>query len=508
MSSVVRQNNNRIFKNTLFLYIRLLLTIIVGLYASRMILKILGVTDFGIYNVVGGVVVFMGYFNDVMSQGTTRYLTFSLGKGDRLELKKIFTACFSIHFVLAVITLILAETIGLWFLNNRMNIPEGRYYAANWVYQFAVFSAFLNVMQVPYSATIIAHEKMSIYAYMSIFDAVMKLLAVYLLFVINYDKLIVYSLFYFIVDMLSIVLYRIYCHSKFQECSFSFEYNKKIYREIFSYTGWNAVGTMAYLCNTQGINLLLNIFFGPIVNASRGLANTVNSLVNKFVLNFQVANRPQIVKYYAQSNLKEMHKLIMNSSKFSSYLLILFGIPVFIETPFLINLWLGQVPQYVVIFIRLTLILNLIQVVDYPLGTGLKAYGKMKLPNLTSCIIYLMILPITFFLLKLGYSPICSYIVHIIMYPLAMFCDLLILKRYLGFKISIFFNEVILRVLIVSILAFLFPYIASLFLNTGWHRLLIVSIVSILSTFIVVFTIGINSNNRKNIALKFKKFLQ
>lgn len=509
MPNIIRQNNNRILKNTLFLYFRLIITIVIGLFTSRAVLNVLGVSDYGIYNVVGGVVVFMSYFNDVMSQGTTRFLTFSLGKGDDSHLKKIFTACYSIHFILAIITVLIAETVGLWFLNNKMNIPIERYYAANCVYQFAVFSAFWNIMQVPYSATIIAHEKMSIYAYMSIFDSLMKLLIVYLLLIVSLDKLITYSLLYFLVDFSSTLLYRVYCHRNFSECSILLKYNKKIFREIFSYTGWNAVGTMAYLCNTQGVNVLLNLFFGPVVNASRGLANTVSSLVNKFVLNFQVANRPQIVKYYAQSNLEEMHKLMINSSKFSTYLLLLFGIPVFIETPFLINLWLGQTPTYVVIFVRLTLILNLIQVIDYPLGTGLKAFGKMKLPNLTSCTIYLLILPMTYLLLTLGFSPVSSYIVSIVFYPLAMLCDLFILKMYMNFDISIFLKNVILNVLIVTFLAFFIPYIVSLHFEHGWYRFLLVCVVSVVSTSTIVFTIGINTQSRKILINSLKnKFLK
>lgn len=501
---VVQQNNKRILKNTVFLYIRLLLTIIIGLYTSRLVLEILGVSDYGVYNVVGGIVVFMGYFNDVMSQGTTRFLSFNLGKENAEYLKKVFTSCYTIHFLLSILTFLLAETIGLWFLNTKMTIPANRIVAANWVYQFAVFSAIWNIIQVPYSATIIAHEKMSIYAYMSIFDSFMKLLIVYLLLVVNFDKLIVYSFCYFFVDFISTILYRVYCHKKFSECSFNFGVDRKLFSAIFSYTGWNAVGTFAYLCNTQGVNIILNMFFGPVVNASRGLANTVNNLVNRFVLNFQVANRPQIVKYYAQSNLQEMWELIMNSSKFSSYLLFLFGIPVFVETPFLIKLWLGQIPEYVVIFVRLTLVLNLIQVVDYPLGTGLKAYGKMKLPNLTSCTIYLLILPITYFLLKNGYNPITSYIISIIMYPIALVSDLMILKHYLRFKVIKFFTNVIFKICSVGLFAFIVPYSISNCLELGWSRLIIVSLVSVLSTCFFVYVIGITPQNRSYIKNKIR----
>lgn len=498
------QNNKRVAKNTLFLYLRMLITLFIGLFTSRVVLQTLGVHDYGLYNVVGGIIGILAYANNLLGQGTTRFLTIDLGNGNLIKLKNTFSACVSIHLLLALITFLIGETIGLWFVNTHLVINPTRIDAANWVYQLSLLSGVLAFMQVPYSASIIAHEKMSIYAYMSIFDVCMKLLIVYLLLFIPFDKLKLYSTFYFIVNIINITIYRIYCHKFFPECRFHINFDWKLYKEIFNYVGWNSIGTFAFMANSQGINVLLNLFYSTVVNAARGIAFTVSGVINQFVSNFQTAITPQVLKYYAQGNILEMNRLVKNNAQYSSYLVFLFGLPVFLETEFLIKLWLGQIPEYVIPFIRLTIIQILVQAIDTPIGGGIHAYGKMKLPNLTTSFVYLSVLPLSYIAMKLGASPIITYIIIVLLYPVALIFDLWILKKYSGFSIMVYVKDVIFKGIYILFLSATIPSILSYFLPYGVLRFIIVTSISVLSTIITVYYIGLTTNVRIMLINKIK----
>lgn len=497
--SSISKNNKRIAKNTIFLYCRMFLTLIVGLYTSRIVLQALGINDYGINSVVGGIVVLLTYINNLLSQGTSRFLTIALGETNILKLKNVFSACVTMHIIIALITLLLGETIGLWFINNKLNIDPFRMYAANWVYQLSLISCILSIMQVPYNASVISHEKMSIFAYFSIFEVVMKLLAAWLLLHTTMDKLILYSILNFTVSCCTILFYRIYCFRNFEECRFKLGYDKKLYKEIATYTGWNSIGTFAFTINNQGINILLNIFFGTTINAARAITNSVSNMIVQFINGFQTAVRPQIIKYYAQENIDEMNKLITNDSKYSSYLVLLLGIPIFFETEYLIYLWLGQVPDYVIPFIRLTIIQLLIQAIDFPIGAGIHAYGKMKLPNLTSSIVYLSILPISWMAMLLGSSPIVVYFITITAYPIALIFDLWILNKYSQFNIRNFIYDVCIKTFIIAFITSIIICIINILIPSCFTRLFINSLISTIISSMLIFYYGLNKNTRKEI---------
>lgn len=491
------ENNKRIAKNTLYLYFRMIIFLVIGLFTARVTLNALGVHDYGLLNVVGGVMGFLGYFSQLLSEGTTRFLTVGLGKGDTKQLTNIFSACSAIHIVLALFTLALGETIGLWFVNNKLIIDPERLFAANWVYQLSLFSACLSITQTPYIASVIAHEKMSAFAFMSIFDVAAKLIVVCLLLYVNTDKLILYSTFYFIVGLLTFLIYRIYCLRKFEECNLKLCWDVPLYKQIWNYVGWNSIGAFAFISNNQGITVILNLFFSTVVNAARGIATNVSNYVYGFVSNFLTATKPQIMKYYAVGDYVAMNRLICNSAKFSSYLLIIVGLPVALETHFLINLWLGQVPEYVIIFIRLTLIQLFFQSIDLPIGYGIHAFGKMKLPNLTSSFAYLSVLPITYVALKMGASPVIAYILSSISFPLALMTDLWIMNRYSKINVGYYLTEVPLKSIIIILLSLVLPLVSIFSIGEGWTRFILTSAMSVITSIAAAYSIGLNKEQRK-----------
>lgn len=505
--SDISENNKRIAKNTMYLYFRMLIFLIVGLFTARVIVNALGVHDYGLLSVVGGVMSFMGYFSGLLSQGTSRFLTVGLGRGDMRKLRDVFSACATIHIALALLTLLLGETVGLWFVNNKLVIDAERMFAANYVYQLSLFSCFLGITQTPYMATIIAHEKMSTFAFMSIFDVTAKLLVVCLLLYVDADKLILFSTFYFIVGIITFLMYRIYCLRKFEECNMRWYWDSKLYKDIWNYVGWNSIGTFAFMANNQGVTILLNMFFSNVVNAARGIANTVSDYVNNFVNNFQTAVRPQTMKYYAVSDYDSMNRLICNNAKYSSYLLMLIGIPVFVEAEYLINLWLGKIPEYVIPFLRVTLIECFFKAIDFPIGSGIHAFGKMKLPNITSSIVYLSALPLVYVALSLGCSPVVAYVIVCIVYPVALGFDLWILNKYSNFNVCNYLKSVPLKSISFILCASLIPLIVIEVFEPGLYRLFLSATTSVLISSLLIFYIGLDLPMRKKVVSKFLKVL-
>lgn len=496
-------NTRRIAKNTMMLYIRMLFSMLVSLYTTRIVLDTLGIDDYGINNVVGGVVGLMGVVTGLLSQGTSRFITIALGKQNREELCNTFSASVTIHIFLAGIILVLGEILGPLVV-SKLNISPERMGAAQFVFQLSLFSSILSITQSPFHAAIMAHEKMSVYAYISIWDVLAKLGIVYLLQTIDIDKLKLYSLLFFIVCVITALTYLVYCRKHFEECrAVVIKADKRLYKEIFNYTGWNAIGSVAYTMNSQGITILLSAF-GASVNAARGIAGSVSGVVYKFVDGFQTAAKPQIVKLYAIHEYAKMNNLVMSVSKFSSYLIGFIGIPLFLEMEFMLQLWLKDVPEYTVIFARLTLVQGFIQAIDLPVGMGIHAVGKMKLPNLTSAFIYMLILPISYMGIKFGASPEITYVLVVCVYPLALFMDVYILHKYTSFHIREFLVKILLKsVFIVGLVAIVVYYSVCNNFEAGFLRLVLTTIASSILFIALVLIVALSKEERTFIKINY-----
>lgn len=501
--------NKRIAKNTLLLYVRMLLTMAIGLYTSRVVLAELGISDYGLYSVVGGIVTMFTFINGSLNAGTQRFLTFELGRGDVVQLKKIFSTAIVIYTFLALIILFLAETIGLWFLLNKMNFEPGRQNAAIWVYQFSIIACMVSIIQVPFMAALVAHEKFDIYAYMSIYDAVMKLAIVFLLIFAPFDKLIFYAFLILLVSTSSAVIYNWYCRKHFNECRFSWSFDKSVFKKMFSFSAWDVVGSLAVLGQMQGVNIIMNLFCGTIVNAAYGIATTVNNIINTFAANIITAASPQIVKSYAQKHLDEMFSLVINAAKMSSYLLLVIGVPIFVEIEFLLKIWLGEYPSYAPLFLRIILIQSWVKTLGEPTIRALHAIGNIKLLNIVVGVILLLILPISYFLLRSGYPPEIALGANIILWAVAIPIRLMLLRRYCGFPVMAYIKEVVVLGLLIAAICFIIPYIVHVLYGHGsWVQLLLVCFVSVITSGFVVLFIGLSKSQRVQVMNKVKSALR
>lgn len=508
MSTESQHNNKRIAKNALMLYVRMLFTLAVGLYTSRVVLKVLGVSDFGLYNVVGGIVTIFTFLNGTLTTGTQRFLSYAIGEGNKEKLKKVFDTSVILHAIVSIIILILAETVGLWLLHYKMNIPTGRETAAFWVFQFSILATVLNIMQVPYRASLVAHERMDIFAYMGIYETVMKLAIVYLLLITSIDKLIMYAFLIMMVHATAILFNILYCRKKFEECTYSFSFDKKIFGEIARFSGWNIFGCGAVSMQGQGVNILLNMFFGTVVNAARGIAFQVNNVVMQFVNNFQTAVNPQIVKLYAAGETKEMIRLVINNSKFAAYLLLVIAVPVSIELEFLLDIWLGEYPDYTPIFLRIILFQSLVQTMTRPVVMVVHAVGKMKMVNITAGGALLLILPISYVLMKFGCDPITIFLVNLIPWFFETFFELYYENKFCGFPIWRFYKEVYGRVFPLAVLMLLIPGIIHHFISLNCVlRFFVVGIVSLINSSLIILYLGINRSLRLKLFDKAKQII-
>ncbi len=399
-------DNKRIAKNTLFLYFRMMFTMLISLYTSRVILQKLGVDNYGIYQSVGGIVGFLSFINGALSTGSSRFLTYALGENDSEKLQRTFSTTLTIHIIISVVVVLIAETVGLWFLYNKLVIPEGRLDAAAFVYHISILTAVFTLTQVPYNASIISHEKMSIYAYMSIVEVSAKLGICYLLSVGDFDRLKFYALLLFLVQVGLMAFYRFYCIHNFEETKFKFIFDRKVFKEIASFSGWSLFANCSVALNSQGILILLNMFFQPAVVAARAISIQVNMAATQFVNNFRTASNPQIVKRLAAGDVKGSHHLLLSSTKYSYYLMLVLCLPIcFLANP-LLHIWLGVVPEYTVIFLQLIVIQSLFQVFDTSFYTALYAMGRLKENALVSPTIGLLRFPLIYFLFKIGCSPV------------------------------------------------------------------------------------------------------
>ena len=505
-----QSSNARVAKNTIFLYFRTLLIIGIGLYISRAILQTLGVEDFGIYNVVGGIVLMFSFINSGMVASTQRFISYELGRNDATRLRQVFSMAVSVHLLLALIILLLAETIGLWFLNTRMNIAPDRLHAANWVYQCSILAFMLTVLSVPYNACIVAHEHMKAFAYVSILDYLLRLLAVILLPFFPNDKLIVYAISILLTSLIIRLIYGIYCKRHFSECRYHFFRDKKLFGEMFSFAGWSFIGNLGFSVKDQGINILINLFFGAVVNAARGIAYQVSSVVSSFMANFQMAINPQITKRYASGEIDSMMRLVFAGAKYSFFLLMIIAIPLWIRAPYVLELWLGNVPDYTVVFLRLVLIMLLVDSMANPLVVAMQATGKIRKFQLVIAIIMLSNLPIVYFFLKIGAEAYSVMYVAIATSFVGLIARLLLLRELILFDIWSFFKDILLRNCVVCLLGVSIPFLVSLYLCDNFIGLTSIVLISIISSFIVIYFIGLQSSERSFLVNKIvdcKKFL-
>lgn len=502
------ENNKRILKNTIMLYFRMFLILGISLFTSRIILQALGIQDYGIYNVVGGIIAMSGIFNSAMSSSVTRYLTFELGKGDSLQLKKTFSTSLSIYFILCVLFLILAETIGLWFLNNKLIIPIDRISAANYIYQFTILSTIVTLIANPYNASIISHEKMSVYAYVSIIEVILKLIIVYILYIIPIDHLISYGALILLTNIIITTAYITYCLKNFPECRFKFYKDKKLFKQMFSYSGWNLFGAVAGLVKGQGLNILLNMFFDPIVNAARGIAYQINTAIVQFSGNFYTAVKPQITKYYAQNNLDEMFKLIFQSSKMSFYLILLLSLPIAIETPFILLLWLGQIPDYTVIFVRYIIAISAVEAMANPLMTAAHATGRIALYQSLVGTITMLNIPISYIFLTYNFPPVTVFVISLIIAILCLFIRLWIVKKLIGLPFWKYSKQVFGKCFFITFISLIIPIITYYIIPHFKYNELVICTLTLFSTIATIYSLGFNAQERYFINSYIKKKLK
>ena len=489
-------NNKRIAKNTLLLYVRMLFMMAISLFTSRVILATLGVEDYGIQNVVGGIVAMFGFLNGSMSSATQRFITFALGKGDKDRLQTVFCTALQIHALIAVIIVLLGETVGLWFLYNKMQLPADRMDAAFWVLQCSIVSTVVMIVSVPYNACIIAHEKMSAFAYISVLEAVLKLVIVYLLLVFPYDKLIVLAILSLIVQLFIRFCYSIYCHRHFEETKYKHVWDKSLFKEMNSFAVWSLWGNLSVVLYTQGLNMILNVFFGPVVNAARAIAVQVQGAVQQFVGNFQMALNPQITKNYASGNLEQMHSLMFRSARFSFLLLFFLSLPVLLETEFILTLWLKTVPENAVVFTQIMICISLIYTTANPCVIANQATGKVKVYQMVVGGILLTILPISYIVLKLGAPAYSVFIVHFCVESVAQFTRMYMLRKLINLPVRQYLHNIYSPIVATVAVAIILPIIIHMQLADGWMRFIAVGFASVLSVGASAFFIGFTKNER------------
>ena len=489
-------NNQRIAKNTILLYARMLLILAVSLYTSRVVLNTLGVEDYGIYNVVGGIVAMFSFMEGALITTTQRYITFELGKGNMDHLRVVFSTSIFIHAILAILVIILSESVGLWFFYNKMVIPEERMGAAMWVFQLSIVTMVIQIMSAPYNSLIIAHEKMGVFAVISIIGAFLKLAIVYLLLIGETDKLVLYAILMLLAQVIIRMLYTQYCKKHFEESGLTRQLDKSLIKEMGKFAGWNVWGNIAATLYSTGLNLLLNVFFGPIVNAARGVAVEVERGIVQLSTNFLMAANPQITKLYAQEKIGEMHQLLFRSCKFCCYLILICTVPIMMETDAILTVWLKTVPEYAVWFVKFILLIVLVDAMAKPLMTAAAATGNVKKYQSVVGGLLLSIVPIAYIVLKLGGNPVSVYVVHLSVYIVAYLARLFIVRPLIRLSLRQFFVNVLLPCILVTGLSYGLSYCVKIILPSGAFFSVLTCFTSILIVGLLSYSIGFTKRER------------
>lgn len=494
------ENNKRIAKNTLMLYIRMLLMMVITLYTSRIVLDKLGVTDYGIYNVVGGIVAVLGFLNGAMANTVQRFLSFELGKNNSEGVHRVFCLSLLVHIIIAVIVALTMEIFGVWYVNNYLNIPLNRLSAAHVVLQCTILTTVFTIMQVPYNAIIISKERMGIYAYISILEAILKLGVVFLLGICTFDRLKFYSILVMLVTIGILIIYRIYCIRKYRETRFQFVKDKRLLRQIISFAGWNMTSEIAWALTGPGVNMILNFFYGPIVNAAMGIAQQVNGAVSKFVQNFQTAVNPQIIKLYSSGNINEMGKLVERGSRYSFYLLMTLSLPLILQMDYILHLWLTKVPDGTVLFCQLILLCSLVSVLSNLLPKVAWATGNIRNYQIIVSSILVLNFPLSYLVLKLGAPAFATIIVNIAIQISLLFVRMLLTSRMVGLSVASFFNSVLLRSIVVFISAAIIPTVLVIGSNvTSFLNFLSITLLCIACCLLASYYLGMDRNEQKTI---------
>lgn len=500
---MTQSNSSRIAKNTIFLYIRSIIVLLVTLYTSRVVLRVLGVSDYGIYNVVGGVISMIGFLNSSMVATYQRYFNYEMGRKNNEGVIAYFRSAAAVQLLISAIIIVIGETLGLWFVNTQLTIPDGRLFAANCVYQVAIISFVLMMFQAPYGAMIIAHEKMDVFAFISILDVFLRLGIVFLIQVTPGDKLIAYAVLLSCVSVVDFALYVAFCKLKLNIGRFKILWDKSRIKEMLGFSGWGMLDSLALSVKSQGLNILLNMFFGPVVNAARGIAYQVLSATKQFVSNFQTAFRPQLMKSYAERDYDYMYQLFYSASKISFYLMLCLTIPIILEAPIILHIWLGDnVPDHTSAFVVLVLLTSWIDAFSSPLTSVAYATGNIKKFNLVVSGMNILILPVAWFFLKAGFAPESAMIVSLIITILSQGARMIVIKDLLPFSIKSYSSMVIWPTMIVTIVSMILPLGLHLLLDYGVVRLLIVFILSEFSIFITVWSIGSTKKEKMLITSK------
>jgi len=498
-------SNKRIAKNTGFLYIRMLLIMLVTLYTSRVVLAELGIDDYGVYMVVGGVVSMFGFLNNCMTSSTQRYLNYELGRkdDDGTKIKQVFSTALLIHAIIAVIVLIAAETIGLWFVNNKLTIPPESMSGANIVYQASILAFCVSIMKVPFNASIIAHEKMQLYAIVSVLEAILKLAIAFALILSSSHKLALYGILVFLVQFAISLTYIIIALKRFDECSLRFRYEKGLFKEMFSFAGWNMFGSLAWLVRGQGMGIVLNIFFGPALNAAKGVADQVSGAVSTLNSNFQIALNPQITKNYAAGDISDMEKLTYRGLKFSSFLLWMLALPIIICSNQILGIWLEDIPPYSSLFVILIMFDAISgNMFGTPLMTALSATGNIRTYQITVSAVLLLILPAAYFALKAGFPPEVIFYLNILFNFLSGIVRYWFCKKQIGYHSKLFLHHVFLPVIMIMAISAIVPVIFKYYIIhlNDILTLIILGTISLLSSFVTIWYFGLDRNERTAIS--------
>lgn len=496
-------NNKRIAKNTVFLYFRMIITVVISLFTTRVVLKTLGIEDYGIYQVIGGLIAFLSYLNGSLSVGSSRFLTYELGTGDYNKLQRTFSSVFWVHLFFAGIVVVIGETVGLWFLYHKLVIPPDRLYAAGWVYHLSIITSVFTITQVPYSASIISHEKMNVYAYTSIMDVLSKLVIVYLLLVSPIDNLVFFSLLLSVQSVGMICFYRWYCKMRFDEARIKRVFDKRIVKSVLSYSGWNVFATTSVALCSQGMTIITNMFFNPGIVAARAVANSVNQAANQFVGNFRTAVNPQIVKLYAAKNYDESKRLLLSSTQYSFYLFLIIALPVCLSAEFILKLWLGEVPKYAVQYLQLAICTSLFAVFDLSFYTGLYAKGRIKENSIFSSSCFFLAFLMTCFFFKMGFSPLISgWMLLISQMIIALIVKPVMLVKIVNYnykEIMMVFKNCFLVLVISAPLPLLIMVYKGYICDNYYLRELVVCLGSIICALITIWFVGLDKDMRQKL---------
>lgn len=493
------ENTKRIAKNTQLLYVRMLFLMLVSLYTSRVVLNALGVADYGIYNVVGGVVTMFSVLSSSFSSSISRYITFELGRNDYEKLKTVFSTSLIVQIVIALVIIIVAEVVGLWFLNNKMNIPHSRIGTANWVMHCSILSFAINIVCVPFNATIIAHERMGVFAYLSILEAILKLGVAWIVVVSPFDRLKTFAFLILLVTICVQFLYGTYCKRHFDEVKWKVIFDKDLLFNMVNFAGWNTLGNTAYMLNTQGINILINMFFGVTLNAARGVATQVENVVIQFVNSFMTAINPQITKSYAEEKWDYMHSLVCKGAKYSFFLMLFVAIPICLETKQILTLWLKIVPDFAVSFVRWTFVTSMCTMLGNTLFIAQLATGRVRNYQIVVSLWGFLVFPLSWLAFKSDMSPVWGYIIYAIIYFVLIFIKIGLVKKSIRMPWSKFIKEVLLRCFIVAIVAIIIPFVLYLIQDSCWLRLVEIVIVSVIINTITIYFLGTEKSEREMI---------